>query len=82
MTNVRQRLIAIREKAGLTQEQACERMGLRWDTYRRFEVSLDKNYASTPNLRCAIAIRNLTADLGDEIDPECWIDEQDERARS
>lgn len=56
----------------------AEELRMRWDTYRRYEVPLGRSYASTPNLHQAVAIRSLSAELGDEIDPEDWVDEQEE----
>jgi hypothetical protein len=56
----------------------AEALDMRWDTYRRYEVPLERSYASTPTLRQAVAIRHLSCELGDEIDPEDWVDEQDE----
>jgi DNA-binding XRE family transcriptional regulator len=80
-TSPRGRLILVRLKHGLTQHQMADKMNLRWDTYRRFEAPLDKGYSSSPNLRSAVALRDATAEMGDEIDPGDWVDELDERSK-
>lgn len=78
VTSPRRRLILTRLKAGLSQHQMAAELGMQWDTYRRYEAELDAAYVSTPNLRAAIAIRDMTAERGDEIDPGDWLDEQAE----
>ncbi len=75
----RHRLARCRLMLGLTPAQMAEQMGMLWDTYRRYEAPLGTSYASTPTLRAAVAIRDMSAELHDEIDPGDWIEEQDEQ---
>lgn len=66
------RLKALRLKAGLTLRQMSVRVGCTRDAYRYYEYGRDHAHGSVPNRRFACAIRDLTAELGDEIDPEDW----------